>query len=117
MTWSEMHLRKKTGILPMTRCSFRVEKVEQYRQYIQAVIKRHSSHRPVYGEVELQTIFDTEHDHYQLVYAGWHKNHRKYGCLMHFDIKDGKIWTHIIRGDSDRASHSRGVETEQKQSG
>jgi hypothetical protein len=31
-------------------------------------------------------------DHYQLVHAGWHKQHRKYGCLIHMDIKDGKIW-------------------------
>jgi hypothetical protein len=26
------------------------------------------------------------------VHAGWSKNHRKYGCLIHRDIKDGKIW-------------------------
>lgn len=67
-------------------------KIEQYRQCIQEIIQRHSRYRPAYGEVELQVIFDTERDHYQLVHAGWHKNHRKYGCLMHLDIKEGKIW-------------------------
>ena len=67
-------------------------KVAQYRQYIQEVIRRHSAHPVTYGEVELQRIFDTEHDDYQLVHAGWHKAHRQYGCLMHMDIKDGKIW-------------------------
>jgi hypothetical protein len=67
-------------------------KVEQYRQSIQTVIKRHASYQPAYGEVELQMIFDTERDHYQLVHAGWHNQHRKYGCLIHLDLKDGKIW-------------------------
>ncbi len=66
--------------------------LEQYRQHIQEVIRRHSAHQPAYGEVELQLIFDTEHDHYQLVHAGWYKNRRQYGCLIHVDIKGGKIW-------------------------
>src|SRR5215470_6946607 len=65
--------------------------LERYRQYIQAVIRRHGSHQPAYGEVELQLIFDTERDHYQLVHAGWYKQRRKYGCLIHMDIKEGKI--------------------------
>lgn len=69
-----------------------MEKIAQYQACIQAVIERHASHRPAYGDVELQTIYDTERHHYQLVHAGWNKNQRKYGCLMHFDIIDGKIW-------------------------
>jgi len=67
-------------------------KVEQYRQYVQEVIQRHSAGPVTYGDVEIQTIFDTERDHYQLVHTGWHKKHRQYGCLMHIDIKNGKIW-------------------------
>lgn len=70
-----------------------MDKIAQYRHCIQEVIKRHSQHPPAYGLVELQRIFDTENNHYQLVHAGWHGNRRKYGCLMHMDIKeDGKIW-------------------------
>lgn len=67
-------------------------KIDEYRQHIRAVIEQHAQHRPAYGDVELQTIFDTERDHYQLVHAGWHKNRRKYGCLIHIDLKDEKIW-------------------------
>ena len=67
-------------------------KVETYRNYIQEVIKRHGSYQPVYGDVETQLIFDTERDHYQLVHAGWHNNRRMYGCIIHIDIKDEKIW-------------------------
>lgn len=67
-------------------------KLERYRRSIQEVIGRHTAYPPSYGEVELQTIFDTERDHYQLVHAGWHKKYRQYGCLIHIDIKNGKIW-------------------------
>lgn len=67
-------------------------KLDTYQQYVKAVIERHSQYSPTYGDVELQLIFDVEHDHYQLVHAGWHKNRRKYGCLIHIDIKDEKIW-------------------------
>ena len=43
-------------------------------------------------DVDRQTIFDTDRDHYQLVYAGWKNRDRRYSCLFHLDIKDGKIW-------------------------
>ena len=69
-----------------------MEKIAKYRKYIQDIIREHSTHKPGYGEVDLQTIFDTKHDHYQLVHAGWYNNRRKYGCLMHMDIKNDKIY-------------------------
>ena len=68
-----------------------MDKAALYRSRIKEVIKRHSIPSP-YGDSEIQNIFDTEHDHYQLVHAGWSKKERQYGCIMHFDIKDGKIW-------------------------
>ena len=43
-------------------------------------------------DIEVQTIFDPEHDHYQLVHVGWHNNRRVYGCVLPIDIKNGKIW-------------------------
>lgn len=69
-----------------------MEKTERYRQIIQQIIEQHASIPVSYGEVELQTIFDIQRDHYQLVHAGWNKNYRNYGCLMHMDIKEDKIW-------------------------
>ena len=43
-------------------------------------------------EVESQLVFDVERDHYQLIHVGWRNKHRIYGCVVHLDIKDGKIW-------------------------
>ncbi len=68
-----------------------MERVNLCRSFIKEVIKRHS-HPSAYGDVEIQNIFDTEHDHYQLVHTGWYEKQRQYGCIMHLDIKDSKIW-------------------------
>ncbi len=32
------------------------------------------------------------HGHYQLMTVGWHGQRRVHGCILHVDIKDGKIW-------------------------
>ncbi|WP_375476924.1 XisI protein [uncultured Nostoc sp.] len=69
--------------------------VEQYRQYIKYLLserqKRASMSRN-YEEYEVQTIFDEQQDHYQLLYVGWRGNKRDFGCILHLDIKNGKIW-------------------------
>jgi len=68
--------------------------VEQYRQLIQELLSERAlrSQRST-PQVEAQTVFDRDHDHYQLVYVGWKRNgDRDYGCLLHLDLKDGKIW-------------------------
>ncbi len=70
-----------------------MDKTAIYRKNIQEVIKKHSGpHLPTETEFEIQNIFDTQNDHYMLVITGWHKNDRNYGCVIHMDIKNGKIW-------------------------
>jgi hypothetical protein len=69
--------------------------VEQYRQYIQSILTERSQRnitRPNMVEHELQAIFDQERDHYQLLHVGWRGNKREFGCIVHLDIKAGKIW-------------------------
>jgi hypothetical protein len=69
--------------------------VEAYRQYIKHILserqKRASMSRN-YEEYEIQSIFDEQQDHYQLLYVGWRGNKRDFGCILHIDIKNGKIW-------------------------
>ena len=76
------------------------QSINQYRQYIQNILldkSQRSSKNKVFPEYELQTIFDTERDHYQLLCVGWRNNKRDFGCVLHLDIKDDKIW---IQNDS-----------------
>ncbi len=70
-----------------------MDKLEQYRTYIKQLITDYANLASPDPDVETQLIFDTEHDHYQLVYAGWKNRNRRYGCVLHFDLKkEGKIW-------------------------
>jgi len=69
-----------------------MDKLTQYRQYVQQLLKKYASYRPATDEIEVETIFDTEHDHYQVVYVGWEDDQRIHGCSMHVDLKNGKIW-------------------------
>ena len=69
-----------------------MERLEQYRNIIQQLIKQYGAYKPSYGDIEVETIFDTERDHYELVNVGWNDHKRIRGCVLHIDIKDGKIW-------------------------
>lgn len=70
--------------------------IKQYRQYIRQLLsgraqrsaKQHRNEK----EYEVQAIFDTEHDHYQLLHVGWRNDRRQFGYILHLDIKNGKIW-------------------------
>jgi hypothetical protein len=70
-------------------------KIDECREYIQRVLTEYAQKRTSKNkddELEMQTIFDTVHDHYQLIYVGWDKGKQVYGPVMHLDIKNGKIW-------------------------
>jgi hypothetical protein len=68
-----------------------MDTLTQYRQQIQNLIKEQASHAWD-NRTQAQTIFDTERDHYQLIYVGWRNSKRVYGVVLHLDIIDNKIW-------------------------
>jgi hypothetical protein len=68
-----------------------MDTLAQYRNHIQNLLKEHAS--LVWdNRIQAETIFDTEHDHYQLIYVGWRNSKRVYGVVLHLDIIDNKIW-------------------------
>ncbi len=69
-----------------------MEKLTGYRQLIKQILIEHSQNKPAYGDIEVETIFDTEHDHYQIVHVGWDGDNWVHSCILHIDIKGGKIW-------------------------
>ncbi|MEB3232921.1 MAG: XisI protein [Leptolyngbyaceae bacterium] len=69
-----------------------MEKLTQYRQWIQQILAEHNRVKPAYGDLEQFTIFDTQNDHYQLATIGWDGDRRVFSCLIHIDIKGDKIW-------------------------
>ena len=68
-----------------------MEKLD-YRQLIKEILQEHASYQATDRSVDTQLIFDIENDHYQLVNLGWDGEKRIYGCSIHIDIKDQKIW-------------------------
>ena len=69
-----------------------MDEIEFYRETIQALLTEYAAIPIANGEIECYTVFDTRQDHYQVVNVGWDGYRRVYGCVIHLDIKDGKIW-------------------------
>ena len=66
--------------------------VAHYRQLVQELLQGYSNIKANNEAVEAEAIFDPQRDRYQLVHVGWSNKRRDYGCVLHLDIKDGKIW-------------------------
>jgi len=69
-----------------------MDTVSRYRTIVEHVLIGHAKAPPSIDAVQLQTVFDHEHDHYLLVQVGWGKQKRIYGVLAHIDIVGDKIW-------------------------
>lgn len=70
-----------------------MDKLSLYRRLIQESLLERAKLRSPDDPVKSQTVFDPEGDHYQLVNLGWkNSSTRIYGCAIHVDIIDGKIW-------------------------
>lgn len=80
-----------------------MERVEQYRQSICQILTSHVTFEIGSSGIESQLVFDKEHDHYQLLEIGWEGLKRIYNCIIHLDIKDGKIWIQRNMTDVDIA--------------
>jgi hypothetical protein len=69
-----------------------MDKVSSYRQIIQDILTAHGQIQPAYGEIEMQILFDTLRDRYQVLRAGWLQKKRVYGVLIQIDLKGETIW-------------------------
>jgi hypothetical protein len=69
-----------------------MDKLQKYRQVIRQILNEQAHPYSRSNDVETEIICDTEHDHYQLAYIGWEEQKRIFSLILHFDIKDEKIW-------------------------
>ena len=69
-----------------------MDTLTRYRQLIQQILQEYSNQKPACGNIEVETIFDTERDHYQIVHVGWEGQDWVHSCIIHIDIKGSKIW-------------------------
>jgi XisI protein len=79
-----------------------MDKVVKYRQWITKLLNDYlNAGSDGSGGVEEYLSFDTERDHYQLLALGWEQGRRVYFCILHLDIKNGKIWLQENNTDYD----------------
>lgn len=69
-----------------------MDRLTFYRNVIKEILTEYSQYKPSNGEIEVQLWIDEERNHYQILGVGWDGKKRIYGCSVHFDIKDEKIW-------------------------
>lgn len=69
-----------------------MDTLESYRNIIKSVLTAYAAIPIANGEIDCYTVFDTKQDHYQVMNVGWDGYRRVYGCVLHLDIRDGKIW-------------------------
>jgi XisI protein len=69
-----------------------MDTINRYREAIQKLLADYVKVPIANGEIELQAVFDTQRDHYQVMNVGWDGHRRVHGCVLHLDIKDGKVW-------------------------
>ena len=66
--------------------------VDRYSNLIKQLLQEYASYKSLNKEIELQFVCDTTNHHYQIVNMSQQNKVRVYGCTLHLDIKDGKIW-------------------------
>jgi hypothetical protein len=79
------------------------EKIDRYREVVKSLISNYANSDISNEEVEVQLVLDADRDHYQWMNVGWQGSDRIYRCVMHLDIKDGKIWLQQNLTDRDPA--------------
>ena len=63
-----------------------------YRRIIKEILTEYSQIPYAYGDLQIQTVLDSDSDRYLLIILGRENDIRVHGCLVHVDIIDGKIW-------------------------
>jgi XisI protein len=91
-----------------------MDRLVRCQEAIQKVLDNHNFRYGNKPDVETQILVDRHHNHYQLMRVGWDGSHRVYHVILHFDIKNDKIWIQHNMTDSDVAEElmSQGVQRE-----
>ena len=64
-----------------------------YSKIVEKILEHHTGN-DLEEETEVQLLIDRERNHYQILHLGWIEEGqvRVYACIIHIDIKEGKIW-------------------------
>lgn len=71
-----------------------MDRIENYRQLLSEILSEHASIPYSHGEISSIVIVSQDRNHFLIVNEGWDGKKRVHGCLVHAEIRDGKIWIH-----------------------
>lgn len=80
-----------------------MDKLEQYRQIIQTLLTEYAGYKSLNPNIERELICDTQRDRYLIVSLGWEETSHVYGCMIHIEIRNEKIWLQRNMTDIDFA--------------
>ena len=69
-----------------------MDRTERYRVIVRRLIEEYARHTPSHGQIEVEAIIDRERDHYEVMHLGWDGARRVHGCVVHLDLRGGKVW-------------------------
>jgi hypothetical protein len=69
-----------------------VDRLERYREIVRRVVEEYARYKPSHGQIETEAVIDRDRDHYEVMHVGWDGQRRVHGCVVHIDIRDGKVW-------------------------
>jgi len=79
-----------------------MDKLKKYQGIIIRFLREYAAIQPAnMPEVENQVVIDRENHHYQLMNVGWDGDNFIHACILHFDIKNEKIWVQANWTDLD----------------
>jgi hypothetical protein len=69
-----------------------MDTVTTYRSLVERILTEYAQIPYAHGDIQMQTVFDRQGDHYLLMLVGREGLRRVHGCLVHVDIHEGKLW-------------------------
>ena len=70
-----------------------MDTLKKYREIIKHSLSEIAMIPYAYGDLEKRVMFDEETDNYAVITQVWeHNGRRAHGCLVHIEIRDGKVW-------------------------
>lgn len=70
-----------------------MDKVKKYQDVIVQYLEEYAAIPYANSPgIEKQVIADYQRNHFQLVSVGWNKGSFEHSTILHFDIKNGKVW-------------------------
>ncbi|MEM8534682.1 MAG: XisI protein [Chloroflexota bacterium] len=69
-----------------------MDRLTQYRTIISQALHDYAQIPYAYGEIESKVIIDKDQNEFLIVNVGWNERRRVHGCLIHVELRDGKVW-------------------------